>query len=401
MFSQTGLMAPAASRPRMTARTLARTVLIATLAFLSVVDLFATQAILPVLVRAYGVSPARMSFAVNASTIGMAVASLGMALFGHRVPRRLGVIAALVLLAVPTLLLSGMPDLAVLTALRILQGLCMATAFVLTLAWLAETSTPSESALAFAAYITGNVASNLFGRLMSAAVADHFGLSWNFLVFAALNLCGGMLAFVAFRRHAPERPAAVQSAPSGAWRVHLADPSMLQAFAIGFCILFAFIGTFTYVNFALVREPFSLPMMRLGAVYLVFLPSVVTTLMAGRLTARWGARRTCVAVLGLAFAGLPLLVLGSLNAALLGLVLVGVGTFLAQATATGYVGRAARADRAVASGFYLASYFSGGLVGSLVLGQVHDRLGWTACVAGVGAALLLAAALASRLREVR
>src|SRR5215212_9957066 len=95
----------------MTVRVMARIVLIATIAFLTVVDLFATQAILPVLVQAYGVSPARMSFAVNASTIGMAIASLGMALFGHRVPRRLGIVAALVLLAIPTLLLSGMPGL--------------------------------------------------------------------------------------------------------------------------------------------------------------------------------------------------------------------------------------------------------------------------------------------------
>src|SRR5260370_35439386 len=51
-----------------------RTVVIGLTAFLTVVDLFATQAILPSLVRAYDVSPAAMGFAVNASTMGMAVA---------------------------------------------------------------------------------------------------------------------------------------------------------------------------------------------------------------------------------------------------------------------------------------------------------------------------------------
>ena len=69
----------------------------------------------------------------------------------------------------------------------------MAAAFTLTLAYLAETSTPQSGVSAFAAYITGNVASNLFGRLLSAAVADHFGLAWNFYAFAALNLCGALL----------------------------------------------------------------------------------------------------------------------------------------------------------------------------------------------------------------
>ena len=62
---------------------------------------------------------------------------------------------------------------------------------------------------------------------------------------------------------------------------------------------------------------------------------------------------------------------------LAGLALVAVGTFLAQAIATGHVGRTATRDKAAASGIYLASYYAGGLVGSFVLGQVFDRLGWT------------------------
>ena len=62
-----------------------------------------------------------------------------------------------------------------------------------------------------------------------------------------------------------------------AWREHFINPSLRAAFAIGFCILFAFIGTFTYVNFVLVRAPYSVGPMGLGVVYLVFLPSVLTT----------------------------------------------------------------------------------------------------------------------------
>ena len=79
------------------------------------------------------------------------------------------------------------------------------------------------------------------------------------------------------------------------------------------------------------------------------------------------------------------------------MVLVGVGTFFAQAVATGFVGRAAAFDRAAASGLYLASYYLGGLAGAAVLGQLFDRWGWQACVLGIGVALLLGAVLATRL----
>ena len=39
-----------------------------------------------------------------------------------------------------------------------------------------------------------------------------------------------------------------------------------QRFAIGFCILFAFIGTFTFVNFVLVQPPIGVGAMTLGFV---------------------------------------------------------------------------------------------------------------------------------------
>ncbi len=78
--------------------------------------------------------------------------------------------------------------------------------------------------------------------------------------------------------------------------------------------------------------------------------------------------------------------------------MIGVGTFFAQAAATGFVSRAATGDRGSASGIYLACYFLGGLVGSAILGQVFDRLGWTACVAGLGISLALAGLLAFRLK---
>src|ERR1700756_5198489 len=117
---------------------LLRTMVIGLTAFLTVVDLFATQAILPSLPRAYQVTPAAMGFAVNSSTMGMAVAGLAVGFFSQRIDRRLGILVSLALLSLPTVLLASAPNLTVFTGLRICQGLCMASAFTLTLAYLGE-----------------------------------------------------------------------------------------------------------------------------------------------------------------------------------------------------------------------------------------------------------------------
>ena len=372
-----------------------RSLVIAMTAFLSLVDLFATQAILPSLTKHYGVTPGAMGLASNASTFGMLISGLAVGYFSSSIDRRRGILVSLVLLAIPTTLLAFAPNLAVFAALRVLQGLCMASAFTLTLAYLGEHYSAADSASAFAAYITGNVSSNLIGRLISAAVADHFGLAANFYFFAVLNLLGALLVYFTVER----TPRMQETGPGmsshfAAWIMHLKNPGLRASFAIGFCILFAFIGTFTYVNFVLVQEPLGVGAMTLGLVYFVFLPSIVTTPLAGRAVKRFGTRATFWGALGVAALGLPLLVLPSLPAVLAGMVLVGVGTFFAQATATGFVSRAAASDRGSASGLYLACYFFGGLAGAAILGQIFDGFGWPACVAGIGVSLAVAAVLA-------
>jgi len=401
-MNSTGLASPLprTSPAMQTRHQFVRTLVIGLVAFLTLVDLFATQAILPALARSYAVSPAAMGLAVNASTIGMAIAGLAVAVLSRFIDRRRGIAASLALLAIPTAALAIAPDLGTFTALRIAQGLCMASAFTLTLSYLSEHCSMSEAAGAYAAYITGNVASNLFGRLLSAGLADHFGIQTNFIVFAALNLAGAALVYATLRGATMfEIRSTRRPSPFASWAVHLRDARLRASFAIGFLILFAFIGTFTYVNFVLVRPPLALGMMAIGFVYFVFLPSIFTTPLAGRAVARFGTRRTFWGALVVATAGLPLLLAPNIGAVVIGLALVGVGTFFAQATATGFVGRTATVDHAAANGLYLASYFAGGLAGAAVLGQLFDRLGWAACVVGVAVALLLAALLAMRLRE--
>jgi MFS transporter, YNFM family, putative membrane transport protein len=273
----------------------------------------------------------------------------------------------------------------------------MASAFALTLAYLGEQCSSADASGAFAAYITGNVASNLIGRLTSAAVADTLGLASNFYFFAMLNLAGAVLVYLTVGRVKPMHAMEPPPSPLAALIAHWRNPALRAAFGIGFCILFAFIGTFTYVNFVLVRPPLSLGMMDLGFVYFVFLPSIVTTLFAGKAVARFGTRTAIWGALAVAAIGLPLMLSSHLTDVLIGMILVGVGTFFAQAAATGFVGQAAHRNRGVASGTYLACYFFGGLVGSAVLGQLFDRFGWVACVAGVALALAVAALLAIRL----
>ncbi|HXG80165.1 MAG TPA: MFS transporter [Sphingomicrobium sp.] len=373
-----------------------RSLLIAVIGFLTLVDLFATQAILPSLAAEYGVMPSEIGVAANSTTLGMAIAGLLVGAFSGNVERKRAILLSLLLLAIPTAALAYAPNLTVFSLLRITQGLFMAAAFTLTLTHLAERC-EHRTATALAAYVTGVVASNLIGRLTAAFVAGIVGATSSFLFFAALNVAGALLIAVALHRNEPE-PMAGRGRFWTSWLNHLADPALRRTFAIGFLILFGFIGVFTYVGFVLMRPPHMLSMGALGLVFLVFAPSMLTTPTAGRITNRFGPGITVPASLAVALLGLVLMLLPSLIGVIIGMTLVGIGTFFAQAVATGHVGRIAQGDKAAASGLYLSSYYCGGLFGAALVGRLFDQFGWNAAVAGVFAALGLAALLGLKLR---
>ncbi len=379
-------------RPRDVIR---RSSIIALISFLTLIDLFGAQALLPQIIVAFKTDPGTAGLAVNAATLGMAISGLTVAWFADRINRKRGIWICLLLLSVPTALLSVTDSIWVFMTLRVVQGMLMAAAFTLTMTYLSEQCEMMAVGGALAAYITGNVASNLFGRLAAVTAADATGLSGSFQAFAVLNLVGAGCAFLLIGARDDHPPKRGDSALA-AWKRHLAVPGLRAVFFIGFLILFVFIGVFTYVNLYLVNG-LGLSPMSLGLVYLVFAPAIVTTPLAGIVVRTRGSRATLILSLTAALCGLLLIVAQSLWVVLVGMAIIGASTFFAQAAATGYISRTVKTDRAQATGLYLTSYYLGGLIGALVLGQVNAHFGWQATCLCIGmvmvSAMLIARAL--------
>src|SRR5262249_58818048 len=112
-------------------------------------------------------------------------------------------------------------------------------------------------------------------------------------VFPGLSRSGAFVGYFALgrRKPMPGGGAGVRSS-FDVWAEHLRNGPLRASFGIGFFILFAFIGTFTFVNFVLVADPLGISPMQLGLVYLVFLPSILTTPLAGRVAQRLGTQPT-------------------------------------------------------------------------------------------------------------
>ena len=180
--------------------------------------------------------------------------------------------------------------------------------------------------------------------------------------------------------------------------MHLKNPSLRASFAIGFCILFAFIGTFTYVNFVLVRPPFSVDAMTLGIIYFVFLPAIATTPLAGRAVKRFGTRATFWGSLAVAALGLPLMLSSTSPRCLPAWCWSASAPSSPRPLPPALSAAPPPPTGARRAASTSPSTFFGGLMGAALLGQLFDRFGWGACVAGIGLSLLIAALLAILLK---
>ena len=191
-----------------------RSLVIGLTAFLTLVDLFATQAILPVLARTYHVTP-RDRRRRQRQTIGMAIAGLWSA-FSARISTGGSAFWSAWCCSRPHHAARRRTRPHDLHDPAGASGPLHGVGFYAHAGLSGRAMQLADAGGAFAAYITGNVASNLIGRLIRRRWSTLRAGS-EFLFFALLNLAGAVLVYFTIRRVQPMPADARAQSPFAAW----------------------------------------------------------------------------------------------------------------------------------------------------------------------------------------
>ncbi|HTS63014.1 MAG TPA: MFS transporter [Candidatus Acidoferrales bacterium] len=356
-----------------------RTLAVVFAGFCAFLALFAPQPLLPLLAREFGVSPARISLVVTASTLAVAISAPLAGFVADRFGRKRVIVPAALLLAVPTLLAATATAYWQLIFWRFLQGVFTPGIFAVIIAYINE-EWDSGAGAATAAYVTGTVIGGFSGRALAALVAAQASWRWSFVALGALNLLGAIAIrawLPAGRRFMRVRRTEPAAAPM---LRHLRNPRLVATYAVGFCVMFTLLATFTYINFYLAAPPFHLSTAALGLLFVVYLVGAVITPIAGRAIDRFGHRFALVAAFSAGATGVLITLIHSLPLVMAGLTLACTGVFIANSAGSSYVGSAATESRASAVGLYVTFYYLGGSGGSAIPGFTWNHGGWPACV---------------------
>jgi YNFM family putative membrane transporter len=348
--------------------------------FTAFLDLYATQPLLPLLMRVFGATHVAVSLTVTASTLAVALGAPVVGRLADLVGRKRVIVGSALALAVATALAATSTSLSQLVGWRFVQGLFTPGIFATTIAYIHEEWPSSHAGRATSAYVSGTVVGGFCGRVLTGLVAGAAGWPAAFVVLAGLNF-GAALALAVWLPR--ERAAGARSGQGGlGHRVMrlFQNRQLVATDAVGFCVLFTQVAMFTYVTFHLGAPPYGLSTAALGWLFVVYLLAAAATPLAGRWIDERGHRACLGLGMGLGTAGALLTLVPWLPAVVTGLALTATGVFVSQATASSNIGAVTAHDRGLAVGLYALCYYAGGSLGAVLPGLFWDAGGWFACV---------------------
>ncbi len=358
--------------------------------FCAFLSLYSTQPLLPLFHRIFNASKLAVSLTVSASTLAVALAAPFAGMIADLRGRKKVIIPALYLLAVSNLLIATSPGLSAIIFWRFVQGLLTPAVFAVAVAYINEEWEGRETGFATSVYVTGTVLGGFSGRFLAGLVSARWSWPWVYALLGLLNLAlaAGVSAWLppakGFRR--------VEAYGVGLRNMlgHFRNKRLLAIYAVGFTILFSLVGTFTYITFYLAEPPFSLGPAPLGSIFGVYLVGAVITPLVGKWSDRLPGWKVLSSALFVSTAGVLLTLSHDLWLVISGITLCSSGVFVCQIITNRCIGAVAGRSRASAVGLYVAFYYCGGFVGSVVPGYLWELGGWPYCAAFIAVVLLTA-----------
>ncbi len=362
--------------------------------------LYCVQPLMPLLAHEFTLSPAQSSLVLSVSTAALAISLLFSSVVSDRIGRKPMMVAAMLGGAILTLASAFAHNYSQLLVLRALLGVVLGGMPAIAMAYLGEEIEGPSLGASMGLYIGGSAFGGMVGRVTASVLSDHY--SWR--VALAVMGAAGLYSAWEFRRSLPEshhfRPGQRRGLDAlvGGIRAHVADAGLPWLFALAFLLMGCFVSVYNYIGYRLLGAPFSLSQTGVGLLAALYLLGVFSSAWAGRLADRLGRRNVLWVFIAVMGAGLLCTLAGSLTAIVLGMGLFTFGFFAAHSIASSWVGRRARAPKALASAIYLFFYYLGSSVIGSFCGVVWHAAGWPGVVGMLGATLGISLAIALRLR---
>lgn len=361
--------------------------------------LYCVQPLMPLLAHDFQLTPAQSSLALSVATGTLAVSLLASSVLSERYGRKPLMAGSMFCGGVLTLLAAFAQGYGQLLLLRALLGLLLGGMPALAMAYLSEEIAGPSLGHSMGLYIGGSAFGGMTGRVLASVISDF----WDWRIAVGSMGAMGLYAAWEFKRSLPA--SRNFRGGHGGWRAlftgtarHMRDAGLPWLFSLSFLLMGVFVSMYNYIGYRLLAPPFGLRQSAVGALSILYLLGIFSSVWAGKLADRLGRRNVLWMVMLVMLGGLLLTLSNMVLLIVAGMGLFTFGFFASHSVCSSWVGRRARPPQALASALYLFFYYLGSSVVGWVSGIVWAHAGWPGVVSMLGAVLLVAMAVALRLR---
>jgi YNFM family putative membrane transporter len=342
-------------------------------------NLYPPQPLLPQLEAAFGLVSGGAAVTVSAGTLAVALLAPFAGVVTDLAGRSRVMAIAIIGLGFATIMSGTAHTLGEMLAWRFACGIFIPGIVAAAVGSLGDDPDPKHAARAAGHYISGTVLGGFSGRFLAGLITDLAGWRAAFYGIGVLTLFLLPVILPGMQQTRVQATATVGSTLRAA-AAHLHNRQLVAAFAIGFGLLFALVGTFTYAALLLAAPPYHFSPAGLGSIFAVYLVGVALTPFTGRWVARHGRRALATAAMAFAITGIALTLVPNATVIVIALAISSGGIFMLQALATGFVPTAARGAKSAAVGLYTSAYYFGGSIGAVAPALLWRTFGWPSVV---------------------
>lgn len=303
------------------------------LLFLGVADNQAIAALLPPLVKAFGITVASAGLMVTAYSLAAAGAAFASGSLSDHYGRRRFLVAGALVFAMASWLSSRCQTFGELLLARSLTGLAAGTISTCSIAYAGDCFAYAVRGRAVSLISTAYFVAPIVGVPLAAQIADRFGWRHAFQYFALAALAVAITSFTLPQDVLNPQPSRERlRSTARAFRSFLARRDTLAALAVAFLVSAGLVGFITYIGQWL-NSRFDLPTRTVGWIFMLSgLVAVGSAPLSGSASDKWGKRPVSIAgnaVLAVSIAAIPFLDWG------VGLLVVFAATSLGAAVRQG------------------------------------------------------------------
>lgn len=260
--------------------------------------------------------------------------------------------------------------------LRFLEGFMISIILTSNTTYIALKAKKEKIQFYMSYYIAFTTIGGLLGRVIGSGITTYLGWQACFQVMSVSLLL--VLPVVHFylediKISKPDKSSlAVKKI-----KMILLDKTNRKIYITVFCLFFVFTGITNFLPFRIKNLFEGSSEIVIGLIYSGFITGIAISFVATKIIKFLGSERRTL-LYGLFMYGIFLIMFSIPNLLLIFVVMFGFcsGMFLVHSVASGYLNKLATTQKSLVNGAYIATYYSGGVLGSYLPGIVYKHFGW-------------------------